>query len=389
MDLEIGQRVLLGNNLEGVIRYVGNADFATGIWVGIELDEPTGKNNGTVQGTQYFVCEDKHGIFVRPAMILKILGDGEKEGNMSKPDVAVSENAKRTSASVRDRHSVGPIRTSVRPSITARDISQRNSMPPVLPRTSIGRTSPVEKSITSADSIQKRIVNKSELIENRRSSTSPKTDDEEINKMREQISIERENARVIKEELKKYVRMSQESEDARKRIEERLAKVEEENRKLKEEMLDSQGMDQQEMLDTIEILTLDKEVAEEKYEAALEEIERLKKQTEEKKEFKETNLNEINIDEIILENDMLREALARLDEMSKKSNQENLERIQQLEEKTFEFERMRNENEKNARELREKEEMINQLKEDVDAAVNAEMMISELTEKNFNLERIE
>ncbi|RKP21953.1 hypothetical protein ROZALSC1DRAFT_26666, partial [Rozella allomycis CSF55] len=386
MDLEIGQRVLLGNNLEGVIRYVGNADFATGIWVGIELDEPKGKNNGTVQGTQYFVCEEKHGIFVRPAMILKIFGDGEKEGNMSRPDVAVSENAKRTGLSVRDRHSVGPIRTSARPSITARDISQRNSMPPVLPRTSIGRTSPVEKSITSADSIQKRIVNKSELIENRRSSTSPKTDDEEINKMREQISIERENARVIKEELKKYVRMSQESEDARKRIEERLVKVEEENRKLKEEMLDSQGMDQQEMLDTIEILTLDKEVAEEKYEAALEEIERLKKQTEEKKEFKETNLNEINIDEIILENDMLREALARLDEMSKKSNQENLERIQQLEEKTFEFERMRNENEKNARELREKEEMINQLKEDVDAAVNAEMMISELTEKNFNLE---
>lgn len=36
-----------------------------GVWAGIELDTPTGKNDGTVQGIQYFVCKPKHGIFVR------------------------------------------------------------------------------------------------------------------------------------------------------------------------------------------------------------------------------------------------------------------------------------------------------------------------------------
>lgn len=37
--------------------------FATGLWAGIELDEPVGKNNGSVGGVQYFVCQQSYGRY--------------------------------------------------------------------------------------------------------------------------------------------------------------------------------------------------------------------------------------------------------------------------------------------------------------------------------------
>ena len=60
--LNIGQRVANAKDNEpGVVAYAGLTDFAPGKWIGVILDEPKGKNNGTVQNRSYFECEEKHG----------------------------------------------------------------------------------------------------------------------------------------------------------------------------------------------------------------------------------------------------------------------------------------------------------------------------------------
>lgn len=66
-DVVVDCRVVLASSgLFGTVRYVGEASFQSGIWVGIELDSEQGKNDGVVKGHRYFSCPQNHGIFVRP-----------------------------------------------------------------------------------------------------------------------------------------------------------------------------------------------------------------------------------------------------------------------------------------------------------------------------------
>ncbi len=67
-QIKVGSRCEMDDELQsrGVVKFVGKTQFGTGIWVGIQLDEPMGKNNGSVKGVSYFQCEDKFGIFVKP-----------------------------------------------------------------------------------------------------------------------------------------------------------------------------------------------------------------------------------------------------------------------------------------------------------------------------------
>lgn len=52
----------------GTISYIGLVPEIPGIgaWIGVTLDEPTGKNDGTVKGKRYFECDTNCGVFVRP-----------------------------------------------------------------------------------------------------------------------------------------------------------------------------------------------------------------------------------------------------------------------------------------------------------------------------------
>ena len=53
-------------------RFVGQcAELPGGFWVGVQYDEPVGKNDGSVRGTRYFDCSAGYGGFVRPSSVTR------------------------------------------------------------------------------------------------------------------------------------------------------------------------------------------------------------------------------------------------------------------------------------------------------------------------------
>ncbi|KAH9854440.1 dynactin [Lenzites betulinus] len=61
----------------GIVRFAGATSFSAGKWIGIELYEAVGKNDGTVQGVKYFSCRPNYGVFVRPSQVKVIAAQAE------------------------------------------------------------------------------------------------------------------------------------------------------------------------------------------------------------------------------------------------------------------------------------------------------------------------
>ncbi|KAI8960856.1 dynein associated protein-domain-containing protein [Daldinia sp. FL1419] len=72
-EVEVGQTIQLTDGRDAIVRFVGQTHFAPGDWIGIELEDEGGKNDGSVQGERYFDCSPGRGMFVRPATVAAIL----------------------------------------------------------------------------------------------------------------------------------------------------------------------------------------------------------------------------------------------------------------------------------------------------------------------------
>ncbi|MCJ1249670.1 hypothetical protein MMC30_006896 [Trapelia coarctata] len=72
-NITVSARCRLGANSarRGTVAYVGEVEEipGKGPWVGVVLDEPVGKNDGSVGERRYFTCSEKRGVFVRPEKV--------------------------------------------------------------------------------------------------------------------------------------------------------------------------------------------------------------------------------------------------------------------------------------------------------------------------------
>ena len=85
---DLGKRVVFTSGQDkkqkyGVLRYVGEPEFSEGVWCGVVLDQPQGKNNGSVHGIRYFTCESNYGVFVP---LNKVEVDASTRQSRSRPN---------------------------------------------------------------------------------------------------------------------------------------------------------------------------------------------------------------------------------------------------------------------------------------------------------------
>ena len=106
-DFAVGQTIQVQDGRQGIVRFSGTTNFAPGEWIGLELDDNSGKNDGSVQGQRYFQCAAGHGMFVRPAAATII--------EQPKPATATKKTASTAGAASKSRPSSivaagGPLR---------------------------------------------------------------------------------------------------------------------------------------------------------------------------------------------------------------------------------------------------------------------------------------
>ncbi|XP_057641890.1 kinesin-like protein KIF13B isoform X1 [Chionomys nivalis] len=86
--LREGEYVVVGTSKTGIVRYIGPTDFQEGTWIGVELDLPSGKNDGSIGGKQYFKCNPGYGLLVRPGRVRRAAGPGRRRSAGLQPQGA-------------------------------------------------------------------------------------------------------------------------------------------------------------------------------------------------------------------------------------------------------------------------------------------------------------
>lgn len=85
--IEVGNRCEVSpGGKRGEVKFVGKdvKGLPLGWWVGVQFDEPVGKNDGSVKGVRYFECMEGYGSFQRPDKVT--VGDFPEDDPFAESD---------------------------------------------------------------------------------------------------------------------------------------------------------------------------------------------------------------------------------------------------------------------------------------------------------------
>ena len=118
-NLKIGDRVIVNSSngtKVGILRYLGETEFAKGDWAGVELSEKLGKNDGSVANKRYFQCEPLYGVFA-PAQKVQLCPPEPNETSVKQTPAPTQLKQSLASTSAKPRLSMQP--NAVKPLVSA------------------------------------------------------------------------------------------------------------------------------------------------------------------------------------------------------------------------------------------------------------------------------
>ncbi|XP_044753810.1 dynactin subunit 1 isoform X2 [Coccinella septempunctata] len=448
--LKIGRKVeISGKDVQGVIAYYGQTEFAPGKWIGVILNEPKGKNNGIVRGREYFKCEENHGMFVRAQQIIPLDDEGkalETTSGIARPKARqsiVGTKAKPTPSRISlassrqslsgSRQSLSGSRQSLSGSRQSLSGSRSHLASPVAEKNSeIGesgnqsskRASFIEtgfvetlkpqftpgQALTSAptpvSSMEEKItiMQIQQECENRNQQIKDLQEKLETLKMKRQEDKEKlkdfDKLKIQLDHLLEFKSKIMESQASLQRELQRAKQEAKEAVEARENHADEVG----DLAETLEMALLDKEMAEEKCETLqleltvckekLEEVtldlEILKNEMQEKasgiKTAVDDEMTSYEVKQIQQQNLRLKETLVKMRDLSAHDKHEYQKLMKDMEQKNSEITELSKTKEKLSARVESLEQQIADLQEQVDAALGAEEMVVLLGEQKLTLE---
>ncbi|KAK7862442.1 hypothetical protein R5R35_001346 [Gryllus longicercus] len=470
-SLKLGQRVeVTGKDVKGCVAYVGTTMFAAGKWIGVILDEPKGKNNGTVQGKTYFQCPENYGMFVRQSQLTLLDEAGTPVSDLPSPapsgtsstSAQGDRDARRSTlsgTSIRRRTQPTTVRRKASPPSTSRtrmdksssrlslvssrsqgefptkDESGREATTPSASEPTSKRASFIETgfvetlkpqyipgpamvspgaSMTTSmgggggagGSVEERLtqLQMQQEMEGLRA---------EVRDLNEKLETLRAKRQQDKEKLKEHDKLRMQLEqmvEFKTRIMESQAALQRDLQRAKQEAreaIDARERHADEMADlaeTVEMATLDKEMAEEKAETLQLELEQVRERLEEVTldlEILKAELSEraggppsadgsapssFELKQLQQQNARLRETLVRMRDLSAHEKHEAGKLQKELDQRKSEVLELQRTKEKLSARVEEQEHQIADLQEQVDAALGAEEMVQQLVDSKLELE---